>query len=68
MPCCLQPQKLLSARIAEMLARAYYKGDDWQDKVSQSPFIAGLKVGINGKSPSLGGKPVCWMTKKEVLL
>lgn len=67
-PCYLQPYKLLSARIAEMSASAYYKGDDQQGKVSRSPFIAGLKVGINGKSPSLRGKPVCWMTKKEVLL
>lgn len=51
-----------------MLASACYKGDDWQDKESRSPLIAELKTGRNGKSPSLGGKPVCWMTKKEVLL
>jgi len=65
--CYLQPYKLLSARIAEMLASAHYKGDGWQEKVSRCLFIAGLKVGINGKSPSLGGKLVCWMTNKEVL-
>lgn len=63
-------QALLSPTIqtAEMLASAYNKGDDWQDKVNRRPFIAGLKVGLNGKSPPLGGKPVCWMTKKDVLL
>lgn len=60
--------KLLSARISEMLASARDKGDDCQDKVSRSLFIAWQKVGINGKSPSLGEKLICWMVKREVLL
>lgn len=60
--------KLLNARISEMLASAHDKGDDCQDKISRSPFIAWQKVGINGKDPSLGEKLVCGMVKREVLL
>lgn len=44
------------------------KGDECQDKVSRSPFIAWQKVGIHQKSPSLEEKLVCWIVKKEVLL